>query len=501
MPPADTSDFAEWQIHDGFSESGYEVYDDRIVVFDAVWGTCEIGSQPGDEVLLDLLHNPLIRRLMSVEQLTLPASLSTIPNTSFYSRWEHAWGSVVFVRKMTEAMALEPRDRTILQLRTFLSGVGHTAFSHLGDWLFQGFGGAEDQHDTELATILVAGGIADILEQHGIAVQEIVPDNPHDWVESSAPELCVDRVDYGAREIQRWLNLDPAIHASLCAEAFQVTQEGQLVINSYKQALAFARAFALLPTEHWGEPVHRLQELLMVEMVKRVFVADEGLMVDWMDASKEYHPRDYLYTVDWDMLLSMRKVDAFSWVMTNVMEDMARAQRRIFTQVRVHDLRHRLGAADNPAFPRSKEGLSFQGKLHPLTPANIQIIPVNQAADIADFGEHPATLDFDLPPLKPRYVDPLFVDESGQIHRLSDYDPTFKQSLAQQKMAMAQRHVARVYITPEYKKIIEEGLLVNAEVWPQLLQKPEMPRERFVELLRDSKALTGFNLIRLRWLA
>jgi HD superfamily phosphohydrolase len=81
----------------------YEVNEKgNFVVHDPVWGAEEIGVHKEDAVLLAILHTPAMRRLMSIEQLTLPQGYETVPNTTMYKRFEHAWGSLVFVRKMIE---------------------------------------------------------------------------------------------------------------------------------------------------------------------------------------------------------------------------------------------------------------------------------------------------------------------------------------------------------------------------------------------------------------
>ena len=133
-------------------------------IYDVVWGECKIGDPPHDRLLMHLARTPLFRRLQSVEQLTLGADHTTVPNTAMFSRWQHIWGSLVFVRKMTEGdKRFSERDRIVLQLRTLFSDVGQTSFSHLGDWLFQGVQGGEDLHDQDLRALLRVNGIEDML--------------------------------------------------------------------------------------------------------------------------------------------------------------------------------------------------------------------------------------------------------------------------------------------------------------------------------------------------
>lgn len=116
----------------------YELEDNSMVIHDAVWGDCSIGDrQPYDSLLMELARSPLFRRLQAVEQLTLPPSFSTVPNTTLFSRWQHIWGSLAFVRKMTEGDdRFDDRQRTVLELRTLfltldrqLSRTWETGFS------------------------------------------------------------------------------------------------------------------------------------------------------------------------------------------------------------------------------------------------------------------------------------------------------------------------------------------------------------------------------------
>src|SRR4051812_27688025 len=78
----------------------YEIADTYIKIYDPIWGDHIIGDRPGDEILLDMVNNDLVRRSMGIEQLTLDPYMSTIPNTSRFSRWEHIWGGTLFVRNM-----------------------------------------------------------------------------------------------------------------------------------------------------------------------------------------------------------------------------------------------------------------------------------------------------------------------------------------------------------------------------------------------------------------
>ena len=224
-------------IYPALELPAYEFENITLRVNDVVWGECEIGNEPYDKLLLQLARHPLFRRLQAVEQLTLPPDLSVIPNTSRFSRWQHIWGSLIFVRKMTEHDdRFSSRDRIVAQLRTLFSDVGQTAFSHLGDWVFQGANGGENLHDQELMDLLHSQGIDEMLNEFDLTLDETVFPDMEDWVECPSPDLCVDRVDYGMREILRWVHpsIDFEQYRHQLAnpkELFQIDDNGMLQIT------------------------------------------------------------------------------------------------------------------------------------------------------------------------------------------------------------------------------------------------------------------------------
>src|SRR3990167_8691978 len=248
------------------------------VFTDQVWAmgrhdSLELGRSPEEAVLTELFYSNPSRRLQAIEQLTLPPIYSTIPNTGAFSRFEHVWGSALFVKKMAEKNGLGTAETVKLQLRTVVSDIAHTTGSHLGDWLFQFVGGDEDQHDKELATYLEATGINDMLQRYGVDPRQILSPAAVDWVEAPAPDLCVDRVDYGVREINRWN--DVAYWQNFSADDFVITPENMLAMTDQRRARIFSEAYLLLSEEHWSEPTHKfIEELLLLRT--KLFYA-EGL--------------------------------------------------------------------------------------------------------------------------------------------------------------------------------------------------------------------------------
>lgn len=476
--------------------STYECREDlgQIKINDPVWGDCYIGDRPGDDIFVELYTNPLLQRSLGIEQLTLPKHFATMPGTTDMSRWEHLWGSVAFTRKMIEkaeanGRIFEPRQVTVWQLRTLVSDLGHTAFSHLGDWLFQGYGGDEDQHDKELMDVLDVGQITDVLQSHGYSPEEIVFPNIEDWVECPAPDLCVDRVDYGAREISRWVtDYKPS---SEWQNRFELDDQLRIIMPNKQEAKAFALEFAVLATEHWGHPVHSLQEHLFGELVKSIVASEELRSIEWYGIN---HPRDLMLTIDYDVNVSSRCVGELNHDLFGLMLDIARAQRKIFAHGREDEIQSFVSlnsTYEDPSkfehakdFPHPLQARHWSTRYVGVKPNNIAFVPVKSKDDLKDFDLLPHTLDIFLPPFKPRYIDPLYYGEDKTIVRLSETDMRFAQLLEQQKAIQRQAYVARVYADPDFVASIRGKIDRVNEEWQEQLKKPRADREDLRESLK-----------------
>lgn len=162
-------------IYEQLERPAYHLEDCSMQIHDVVWGSEKIGDEEYGPLLIELARSDLFRRMQAIEQLTLPPEHTTIPNTAYFSRWQHIWGSLVFVRKMTRNDdRFSERERIIFQLRTLFSDVGQTAFSHLGDWIFQDGNSSEDLHDQELRSLLEECEVDKKLEPYNITLDEVV---------------------------------------------------------------------------------------------------------------------------------------------------------------------------------------------------------------------------------------------------------------------------------------------------------------------------------------
>jgi hypothetical protein len=283
-------------------------------------------------------------------------------------------------------------------------------------------------------------------------------------------------------------------------DMFNVTGEGELVMTSEDAARRYARSFAVMPNEHWGEPTHRLQLQLLEEMVKRSFTENHALQGEPYSLQRR-HPRDWMYILDDDFITNTVTSDRFMWVMRDLAESIGLQKRRIFSQSRGRGIgAFLMGHTKTFPMPGHKLKGSWHGDF-PQYPNNLEVVPVASATDVDDFGENRHTVDFFLPPLKARMVKPKYIDTDGTVKRLDEQDEDMASVYRQLAIASGQAYVARVQVASEYKKVIERGIKHNRVQWPELLKLPHMDGDEFRRILgRTGLYSTGkwFDIVRER---
>ncbi len=473
-----------------YGSSTYEHDVDCMKIHDPVWGECEIKDEPYDQLLLELAQTPVFMRLQAVEQLTFSGEFSTLPNTSRFSRWQHIWGSLAFVRKMTQTdERFSERERIVMQLRTLFSDVGQTSFSHLGDWIFQGIGGGEDLHDQDLRDLLEVSGIEEILLRYGLTLDETVFPEVEDWVECPSPDLCVDRVDYGLRELLRWAAPPIPLNMFLTElhnpkKLFEITQDGRLAITNPKFARYFAAGFSLLPSEDWSHPTHRVVMELMQTAVR-----------DSLLRKVEYsniHPRELMYGIDNDFDDYFLKWGGAA--IGDIMKQIAFEQRRIFTVARKRDLEHVFaGIQDNnwqfPHFPDPIQSYTWATAEFGKYPLPTQLAVKQSQVETPHMRSSKKGLEIGLPRLKARRIDPLVKTKDGYL-LLSESEPSYKTYMDEQEQLMARGFSATIYMRKDRARNLVDKYEQTIKEWEVVCR-----RERDPTFLKKIIAATAFSLM------
>lgn len=151
--------------------------------FSTFYGSIEV-EEP---VLIDLIRSPAFQRLKFIHQYGVQYYTSIYFEE--YNRFDHSMG--VFAILRAKGASLEE------QIAGLLHDVSHTAFSHVGDWVFAKENLEEDYQNHIHNQHLAQSGIEAILNRHGYVVEEISPKREEfKMLEQPLPNLCADRIDY-----------------------------------------------------------------------------------------------------------------------------------------------------------------------------------------------------------------------------------------------------------------------------------------------------------------
>lgn len=140
-----------------------------------------------EPVLIELIHCPAMQRLKLIHQYGVAYYTKTHPEE--YTRFDHSIG--VFVILRLNNASLEE------QIAGLLHDVSHTAFSHVGDWIYSKVNQEEDYQTSIHNIYLTRSGIEKILNRYGYQVEQVSPKRKEFlMLEQPLPNLCADRIDY-----------------------------------------------------------------------------------------------------------------------------------------------------------------------------------------------------------------------------------------------------------------------------------------------------------------
>jgi uncharacterized protein len=213
-----------------------------------------------EPVLLELLHSPALERLKHLHQYGVSYYNNSYPEE--YTRYAHSLG--VFAILRAKNASLEE------QIAGLLHDISHTAFSHVGDWVF----GKEHQENDHQSTVhdlyLKTSGIEEILQRHGYTVSQVSPKRKEfQMLEQPLPTLCADRIDYNIQGayFQNWITQD---------QAKQIVQDltfegGHWFFTEIELAAQLTR-FSLFMTENcWGSASNWLASRWLADAILRGF--------------------------------------------------------------------------------------------------------------------------------------------------------------------------------------------------------------------------------------
>jgi HD superfamily phosphohydrolase len=216
-------------------------------VNDLIYGTFEL---PG--VFEDLLNSKALQRLGGIHH---SGAIFLVNPDICHTRLEHSIGVMLLIRILG--------GTEIEQVAGLLHDISHTAFSHVGDYVFDNKD--ENYHEQIFETVLVNSDVPAILEKYGYHTDQITKGD-FSILEQPIPLLCADRLDYTLRD---------AMHAGLIsrqdARSFitAVTlQEGKIVVKKPEHAAWIDHTFSQLNTELFNAPLYVYANQQMASLIR-----------------------------------------------------------------------------------------------------------------------------------------------------------------------------------------------------------------------------------------
>ncbi len=198
-------------------------------------------------LITKLIHTEAFQRLKDVHQYGIaPEVLPKRAHSKCYNRYNHSIG----VWWLTQRYGAPLEE----QAAALLHDTSHTAFSHVGDYIFQHKYGKNSYQDEHHLEFLKETDLPQALQVFNMTLQDIDHKNPRfTCLEQDLPDICADRLEY---------NLSAGI-----LEELITPHEAMLILDhlEYKDSrwyftdIYYAQKFAhisLWHTEHvWGSPI------------------------------------------------------------------------------------------------------------------------------------------------------------------------------------------------------------------------------------------------------
>ncbi|NMN37299.1 HD domain-containing protein [Pedobacter sp. SG918] len=228
-----------------------------IQVNDFLYGKMELPM-----VFSDLLNTDALKRLGGIHQ---SGAIFLVNPDICHSRLEHAIGVTMLIR-MLGGSELE-------QIAGLLHDISHTAFSHVGDYVFDNTD--EDYHEKVFAEVLYKSEVPDVLLNYGYNVNQILY-GTFDILEQPLPSLCADRLDYTLRD-----GIHGGVISRQRAREFLtsiVLKDGKIAVNAETEVAWINEAFEKLNNDVFKLPLHLYANGKMAELIKKFL--NKGILVE-----------------------------------------------------------------------------------------------------------------------------------------------------------------------------------------------------------------------------
>jgi len=218
-----------------------------VLINDIFFGKVEL---PG--IFDDLINSSWVKRLGRIHQ---SGAIFLVNPDICHTRLEHSIGVMLLIRQLGGS--------EIEQISGLLHDISHTAFSHVGDYVFDNT--EENYHEQIFEDVLNSSDIPEILSWHGYHVDEIIK-GTFNILEQPMPKLCADRLDYTLRD---------SYHAGLVSRKevkefidCLTVENGIIVIENPEKAEWINNLYKKLIEEVFNFPLHVYANRKLTELIK-----------------------------------------------------------------------------------------------------------------------------------------------------------------------------------------------------------------------------------------
>jgi len=219
-----------------------------LTIQDRVYGSHTFTSP----VLVELINSTPLQRLKGISQLGPPDKWYF--KKGFF-RFEHSIGVTILLAKLGAPLKV--------QVAGLLHDTGHTAFSHVSDWLF-GDPEKEDLNDQLYFQTISTGEIGAILRKHKILPTSIKNIKDFPLLKQNIPHLCADTIDYCLREMV----IDKDVENAQKILTGLTNFDGKIAFTSESLARDYANEFLRLDKETWAN----WKSVTIYSIMKKIFL-------------------------------------------------------------------------------------------------------------------------------------------------------------------------------------------------------------------------------------
>jgi len=194
-----------------------------------------------NEAVLAIIRTPEFQRLKHINQYGTGNYMTPKMPTS---RYDHSIGVYLLLQKIGAGFEE--------QLAGLIHDIGHTAFSHVVDFL-KNESLTQEFHHQRLKEVIEASAIKAILKEAGCTVERMCDIARFTLLESNDKGLNADRLDYGMRDGLLFNTFRPD-RVNHVLNSFLV-RDGRIILTNQEAASAVAWGYFHTSTQFWSNPL------------------------------------------------------------------------------------------------------------------------------------------------------------------------------------------------------------------------------------------------------